>query len=52
MQKYNKQTLALQQASKASSCLHSSATLKTSKRIYFSNLKATKMAASKSVTVY
>jgi len=53
MQKYSKQTLALRQASKASACLHSSATIiKTCKRIYFSLLKATKMAASKSVTVY
>ena len=33
-------------------CFHSSATIKTCKRIHFSQLKATKMAASKSVTVY
>ena len=36
MQKYSKQTLALRQASKASACFHSSATIKTCKRIYFS----------------
>jgi len=48
----NKQTLALRQASEESACFHSSATIKTCKRIYLSQLKATKMAASKSVTVY
>jgi len=32
----NKQTLALRQASEGSACFHSSVTIKTSKRIYFS----------------
>jgi len=32
----NKQTLALRQASEESACFHSSATIKTWKRIYFS----------------
>jgi len=33
---YNKRTLDLRQASKESTCFHSSATIKTCKRIYFS----------------